>query len=94
MPSACFQCVDSLLSVSKHAKGMSLRYGVVVFDTFLYKRYSRNQWCVKKALPFVGWQGWYFGEIVGIYFRIMLMSAVTSLTFTSPSPLMSQTASG
>ena len=28
------------------------------------------------------------------YFRIMLMSAVTSLTFTSPSPLMSQTASG
>ncbi|MDY4780016.1 MAG: hypothetical protein SO193_00190, partial [Sodaliphilus sp.] len=25
-PSAYFQCVDTLLFVSKHAKGMSLRY--------------------------------------------------------------------
>ena len=26
MPSACFQCVDTLLITAKHAKGMSLRY--------------------------------------------------------------------
>ena len=29
MPLACFQCADTLLSAAKHAKGMSLRYGVV-----------------------------------------------------------------
>ena len=31
MPSACFQCVDTLLYASKHAEGMSLRYGVAIF---------------------------------------------------------------
>ena len=28
MPLACFQCTDTLLFAAKHAKGMSLRYGV------------------------------------------------------------------
>ena len=28
MPLACFQCVDTLPFASKHAEGMSLRYGV------------------------------------------------------------------
>ena len=32
MPLACFQCVDTLLFASKHAEGMSLRYGVAIFD--------------------------------------------------------------
>ena len=32
MPSACFQCADTLLFAAKHAKGMSLRYGVI-FDS-------------------------------------------------------------
>ena len=31
MPLACFQCVDTLPFASKHAKGMSLRDGVIVF---------------------------------------------------------------
>ena len=26
MPSACFQCVDTLLFASKHTKGMTLRH--------------------------------------------------------------------
>ena len=29
MPLACFQCVDTLPFASKHAEGMSLRYGVL-----------------------------------------------------------------
>jgi len=36
MPLACFQCTDSLLFAAKHAKGMSLRYGVVL--VILYKK--------------------------------------------------------
>ena len=32
MPSACFQSVDALSIALKHAKGMSLRYGVVVLS--------------------------------------------------------------
>ena len=35
MPSACFQCVDTLLFASKHAEGMSLRY-----DSGLYLRFQ------------------------------------------------------
>ena len=27
---ACFQCADTLLFAAKHAKGISLRYGVIV----------------------------------------------------------------
>ena len=29
MPLACFQCADTLQFAAKHAKGMSLRYGVI-----------------------------------------------------------------
>ena len=33
-PLACFQCADTLLFAAKHAKGMSLRYGVIIiFDS-------------------------------------------------------------
>ena len=31
MPSACFQGVYTLWIASKHAEGMSLRYGAVIF---------------------------------------------------------------
>ena len=31
-PKACFQCADTLPFAAKHAKGMSLRYGVIVFE--------------------------------------------------------------
>ena len=35
MPSACFQRVDKLLLASKHAEGMSLRYGVIVLGDLI-----------------------------------------------------------
>ena len=35
MPSACFQRVDKLLLESKHAEGMSLRYGVIVLGDLI-----------------------------------------------------------
>ena len=35
MPSACFQCTDKLLFAPKHAKGMSLRYGVIVLRNLM-----------------------------------------------------------
>ena len=40
MPSACFQCVDTLLYASKHAEGMSLRYGAIfgAYERGLEKR--------------------------------------------------------
>jgi len=34
MPLACFQCSDTLLFAAKHAKGMSLRYGVFDLTPF------------------------------------------------------------
>ena len=34
MPSACFQCVDTLLYASKHAEGMTLRYGGAIFGAY------------------------------------------------------------
>ena len=34
MPLACFQCTDTLLFAAKHAKGMSLRYGVFMSQLF------------------------------------------------------------
>ena len=36
MPSACFQRVDKLLLESKHAEGMSLRYGVIVLGDLIH----------------------------------------------------------
>ena len=34
MPLACFQYTDTLLFAAKHAKGMSLRYGVFMSQLF------------------------------------------------------------
>ena len=35
MPLACFQCADKLQFAPKHAKGMSLRYGVIVLENLM-----------------------------------------------------------
>ena len=43
MPSACFQCADTLLFAAKHAKGMSLRYGVIVFERHPTKKSFYSQ---------------------------------------------------
>ena len=32
MPLACFKCVDTMPIAPKHARGMSLRYGVAVLS--------------------------------------------------------------
>ena len=41
MPSACFQSVDALSIALKHAKGMSLRYGVF-FERICHHANGKN----------------------------------------------------
>ena len=57
MPLACFQCAD-ILFAAKHAKGMSLRYGVIVlgdliplFSVKLF--YHQGFFAVKRRVVFI-----------------------------------------
>ena len=85
----CFQCVDTLLFVSKHAKGMSLRYDAILAlsDNLI----SEDWFCFRAAsifcvVEFVRWGyfwgdnnfwGWYY--VIGLEFvcacaRIVIFS--------------------
>ena len=49
----CFQCVDTLVFESKHAEGMSLRYGEIVnFDTLSQKNLAMEAFFVDIFLCF------------------------------------------
>ena len=38
MPSACFDAISNVSTPWKHAEGMSLRYGAVIFDDLTHLR--------------------------------------------------------
>ena len=57
MPSACFDANRNLLTPWKHAEGMSLRYGAVIFGDLTHPlREDRNggEMVAKKSLLRVG----------------------------------------
>ena len=57
MPSACFDAISNVSTPWKHAEGMSLRYGAVIFDDLTHpQREDRNggEMVAKKSLLRVG----------------------------------------
>ena len=49
MPSACFDAIHNVSTLWKHAKGISLRYGAVIFGDLTYPQFSIRRWRAKKA---------------------------------------------
>ena len=63
MPLACFQCADKLQFAPKHAKGMSLRYGVIVLENLmrLFTKksfYYQGFFAVKRRAVFILGEKW------------------------------------
>ena len=58
MPSACFDANRNLLTPWKHAEGMSLRYGAVIFGDLTHpQREDRNGGeMVEEKNPCFGWE--------------------------------------
>ena len=76
MPLACFQCADKLQFAPKHAKGMSLRYGVIVLEKLmrLFTKksfYYQGFFAVKRRGVFILGEKWkavffVFGHALGL----------------------------
>ena len=57
MPSACFDAISNVSTPWKHAEGMSLRYGAVIFDGLTHLRGKIEmveKWWQKN--PCFGWE--------------------------------------
>ena len=55
MPSACFDAIRNVSTPGKHAEGMSLRYGTVIFDNLTHPQFPNG---AKKASLHRGGVGW------------------------------------
>ena len=55
MPSACFDAIRNVSTLWKHAKGMSLRYGAVIFGDLTLHQFSIRRWRAKKSQPAPWW---------------------------------------
>ena len=58
MPSACFAAIGNVQRITQHAKGMSLRYGVIVFGNLmrLFTKkifYHQGFFAVKRRVVFI-----------------------------------------
>ena len=72
MPLACFQCADKLQFAPKHAKGMSLRYGVIVLENLMRlftnkSFYYQGFFAVKRREGFYPW-----GKVEGCFFLFLV----------------------
>ena len=58
MPSACFDAIRNVSTPGKHAEGMSLRYGAVIFGDLTHHQIPIRRWGIKKASLHRGGVGW------------------------------------
>ena len=58
MPSACFDAIRNVSTPWIHAKGMSLRYGAVIFGDLTYPQFSIKAMARKKTSLHRGGVGW------------------------------------
>ena len=71
MPSACFDAIRNVSTPGKHAEGMSLRYGTVIFDNLTHPQFPNG---AKKASLHRGGVGWLdYLEVIVISVRGQLL---------------------
>ena len=74
MPSACFDAIRNVSTPGKHAEGMSLRYGAVIFGDLTHPQIPIRRWRTKKASLHHGGVGWLdYLEIIVISVRGQLL---------------------
>ena len=74
MPSACFDAIRNVSTPWIHAKGMSLRYGAVIFGDLTYPQFSIKAMARKKTSLHRGGVGWLdYLEIIVISVRGQLL---------------------
>ena len=72
MPSACFDAIRNVSTPGKHAEGMSLRYGAVIFGNLTHPQFPMM--AQKKASLHRGGVGWLdYLEIIVISVRGQLL---------------------